>query len=65
MGSTRRHQSDLFEPVPRVADLRPDLRVKLTPLLRVLLTEAAGVEPHETTADDRGGEEDGDDQDHA
>jgi hypothetical protein len=38
---------------------------KLTPLLQALLTEAAGVEPDPTTADDLGREEDGDDQDHA
>jgi hypothetical protein len=65
MRSAPRHQRDLFEPVVRVADLRPDLRTKLTPLLQTLLTEAAGVEPHPTTADDLGREEDGDDQDHA
>lgn len=65
MPSARRHQRDLFEPAPRVADLRPDLRTKLTPLLQALLTEAAGVEPRPTTADDRGREEHGDDQDHA
>lgn len=64
MESTRRHQRDLFEPAARVADLRPDLRTKLTPLLQALLTEAAGVEPHPATAGDRGREEDGDDQDH-
>jgi hypothetical protein len=63
MRSAQRHQRDLFEPVVRVADLRPDLRTKLTPLLQTLLTEAAGVEPHPTTA--LGREEDGDDQDHA
>jgi hypothetical protein len=34
-------------------------------LLQALLTEAAGVEPDPTTADDLGREEDGDDQDHA
>ena len=65
MRSTRRHQRDLFEPAARVADLRPDLRTKLTPLLQALLTEAAGVEPQPTTLDDRGHEEDGDDQDRA
>jgi hypothetical protein len=64
MRSARRRQRDLFEPAPRVADLRPDLRTKLTPLLQALLTEAAGVEPDPTTADDLGREEDGDDQDH-
>jgi hypothetical protein len=65
MGSTRHHQRDLFEPAARVADLRPDLRAELTPLLQTLLTEAAGVEPRSTTSDDRGREEGGDDQDHA
>ena len=65
MTSTRRHQGDLFEPAARVADLRPEVRSKLTPLLQALLTEAAGVEPHPTPAGDRGREEDGDDQDHA
>ena len=65
MRSARRHQRDLFEPTARVADLRLDLRAKVTPLLQALLTEAAGVRPRSTTADDRGREEHGDDQDHA
>jgi hypothetical protein len=64
MASTRHRQGDLFEPAARVADLRPDLRTKLTPLLQTLLTEAAGVEPRSTTWDDRNREEGGDDQDH-
>jgi hypothetical protein len=63
MRSTRRHQRDLFEPAAGVADLGPDLRTKLTPLLQALLTEAAGVEPDPTPSDDLGREEDGDDQD--
>jgi hypothetical protein len=63
MRRARRNQPDLFE-APRVADLRPDLRSKLTPLLQALLAEAAGMESRQSTSDDRSGEEDGDDQDH-
>jgi hypothetical protein len=40
------------------------LRTALTPLLRVLLTEAA-AQGMQAETDDRIGEEDGDDQDHA
>jgi hypothetical protein len=45
--------------------LRPDLRTKLTPLLQVLLAEAAGVEGRPAKPEVLGGEEGGDDQDHA
>lgn len=62
MGSTRRHQRDLFEPAARVADLRPELRTKLTPLLRALLTEAAGMVSHPTASHDLSREEGSDDQ---
>jgi hypothetical protein len=47
-----------------VAALGPDLRAKLTPLLQVLLSEAAGVDPRQSKSDDLGAEEAGDDQDH-
>jgi hypothetical protein len=45
-------------------ELPPDLRTALTPLLRVLLTEAA-AQGTRAEMDDPTGEEDGDDQDHA
>ena len=65
MQRARHNQRDLFDEATRVAQLRPDLRGKLTPLLQVLLAEAAGVEPRETNPGDLGGVEAGDDQDHA
>ena len=49
----------------RPPELRPELRTKLTPLLQALLAEAAGVRRTRPRSDDRIGEEDGDDQDHA
>lgn len=63
MGRARRNQRDLFDEVALVAELRPDLRTKLTPLLQALLSEAAGLDPSQ--AEDLGGEEVGDDQNHA
>ena len=64
MRRARGNQRDLFDEAARVAELRPDLRAKLTPLLQALLSEAAGMEPHRSEPDDLGGEEAGDDQDH-
>jgi hypothetical protein len=49
----------------RVTELRPELRTKLTPLLQALLSEAAGLESHQGASDELGGEEVGDDQNHA
>jgi hypothetical protein len=63
MGRARGNQRDLFDEAARVAELRPDLRTKLTPLLQALLSEAAGLDPSQV--DDLGGEEVGDDQNHA
>ena len=63
MGRARGNQRDLFDGAARVAELRPDLRTKLTPLLQALLSEAAGLDPSQV--DDLGGEEVGDDQNHA
>ena len=64
MWRARGNERDLFDEAVRVAELRPDLRAKLTPLLQALLSEAAGVEPRRNEPDDLGGEEAGDDQDH-
>ena len=51
MRSERHSQRDLFEERTTVPHLRPDLQAKLTPLLQILLTEAAGVgQPDETHA---------------
>jgi|HubBroStandDraft_1064217.scaffolds.fasta_scaffold00022_70 hypothetical protein len=58
-------QRDLFEPAIGVVPLQADLRMKLTPLLQALLSEAAGVEARQGQLDDLGGKEAGDDQDHA
>ena len=63
MGRERGNQRDLFDEVAPVAELRPDLRTKLTPLLQALLSEAAGLDPSQV--EDLGGEEVGDDQNHA
>src|SRR3954469_14013779 len=41
MRSERHSQRDLFEERAPVPHLRPELRAKLTPLLQILLTEAA------------------------
>ncbi len=64
MRRAQHNQRDLFDQATRVRELPPDLRTKLTPLVQVLLTEAAAAGPRQAKADDLG-EEDGDDQDHA
>ena len=43
MGSQRQRTPDLFDPRPPERSLSPDLRKRLTMLLRQLLVEAAGV----------------------
>jgi hypothetical protein len=65
MQRARRSQRDLFDEAARVAELRPDLRAKLTPLLQALLSEAAAVAPRHSKSDCLDSEEAGDDQDHA
>jgi hypothetical protein len=65
MRRARHHQRDLFDKAAQVAEIRCDLRVKLTPLLQALLSEAAGVELRQSGLDDLGDKEAGDDQDHA
>ena len=65
MRRARHSQKDLFHEATPKMELRPDLRTKLTPLLQALLREAAGVEPRQAKPEDLGGEEGGDDQDHA
>jgi hypothetical protein len=42
MTTERRNQRDLFEQATMPRELSSDLRTALTPLLRVLLTEAEG-----------------------
>ena len=64
MRRARRNQRDLFDEAARAAELRPDLRTKLTPLLQALLAEAAGMAPRQSESDRSGSEEAGDDQDH-
>jgi hypothetical protein len=63
MWSAPRKQGDLFEQV-RVAELQPELRSRLTPLLRTLLAEVAQAELRQTLPDDLGSGEASDDQDH-
>jgi hypothetical protein len=63
MWRARRNQRDPFDETPQVAELRPDLRNKLSALLQALLAEAAGVQQHRTES--LIGGEAGDDQDHA
>lgn len=63
MGRERGRQRDLFGETPQTAELRPELRCKLSLLLQALLTEAAGVGERQAESTDR--EEAGDDQDHA
>ena len=43
MRRERHSQRDLFDERATVPHLRPDLQAKLTPLLQILLTEAAGI----------------------
>jgi hypothetical protein len=64
MRRARRSQRDLFDEAAQLTELRPELRTKLTPLLQVLLAEAAGVGSCQSQLDDRGGEEVRDDPDH-
>jgi hypothetical protein len=64
MRDERHSQKDLFEDRTTVPDLRPELRAKLSPLLQILLTEAAGV-GHQDNTTNPSAQEDGDDQDHA
>jgi hypothetical protein len=64
MRSERHSQRDLFDERATVPHLRPELRAKLTPLLQILLTEAADIGPQDA-ATRAGAQEDGDDQDHA
>jgi hypothetical protein len=64
MRSERHSQRDLFEERATVPHLRPDLQAKLTPLLQILLTEAADI-GQQDAATRSGAQEDGDDQDHA
>jgi len=64
MRTTERGQRDLFAQGMATAELQPSVRSRLAPLLRSLLTEAAGVRRPKTGSNpsDR---EAGDDQDHA
>lgn len=64
MRRARGSQRDLFDEAIRAAELRPDLRTKLTPLLQALLSEAADLEAPRSRLDHLGGEEAGDDQNH-
>jgi hypothetical protein len=64
MRSEQHSQRDLFEERAPPPHLRPELRAKLSPLLQILLTEAAGIGQQDETAR-AGAQEDGDDQDHA
>ena len=63
MRSEQHSQRDLFEERATVPHLQPELRAKLTPLLQILLTEAADIGPQDA-ATRSGAQEDGDDQDH-
>jgi hypothetical protein len=62
MWRARSNQRDLFDQTTGVTTALPsDLRAKLTPLLQVLLTEAASAELRQIKVDVLG-EEDSDDQ---
>jgi hypothetical protein len=64
MRSARRKQGDLFGEV-RVAELQPELRTRLTPLLQTLLAEAARAKLRQSPPEnDLGTGEASDDQDH-
>lgn len=65
MPGAQRSQRDLFEPRRSAHELRPDLRAKLTLLLRLLLTEASGVVSQSAPSGDRCDKGEGDEQDHA
>ena len=62
MSRARRHQRDLFDETPQMAELRPELHNTIAILLQVLLTEAAAGAQRQTESTDRGGGETGDDQ---
>ena len=64
MGRARHGQRDLFQQAPQATELRPELRSRIARLLQTLLAEAC-VAPQAADTNDRSGEEDGDDQDHA
>ncbi|MDX8448626.1 MULTISPECIES: hypothetical protein [Mesorhizobium] len=63
MKEQRRSQGDLFEPTTLPAELPLGMRRTLTPLLQLLLVEAAAQGTREENGD-RIGEEDGNDQDY-
>lgn len=56
------NQRDLFDEA--IPELGTELRIKLTPVLQALLTEAAGLEAQRSEPNARG-EGGDDDQDHA
>jgi hypothetical protein len=64
MRRARHIQKDLFDDPTPASELRPELRIKLTPLVQALLVEAAGVELRQAKPDPRV-EEKGNDQDNA
>jgi hypothetical protein len=57
-------QRDLFDEAMPTLELRPELRTKLTPLLQMLLMEAARLQQRSCAPDLQIGEV-GDDEDHA
>jgi|GEM_PF-1690916 len=67
MRSDQGQQRDLFKGPPPRPELRTDVRAKLEPLLRALLTEAARQAPGTATkvVSNASEKEPGDDQDHA
>ena len=67
MRSDRGQQRDLFKGPPPRPELRTDVRAKLQPLLRALLTEAARQTPGTATkvVSNASEKDPGDDQDHA
>jgi hypothetical protein len=58
----RRNQRDLFDEMPQMAELRPELHNTVAILLQALLTEAAGAGQRQTESMDRDSGEAGDDQ---
>jgi hypothetical protein len=64
MRNKRSDQSDLFENRMATTALLPEIRIKLSPLLRTLLSEAAGV-GWTVARTDTTGQGSGDDEDHA
>lgn len=63
MPGAHRVQRDLFDEAIPTAELGPELRTKLAPLLQALLMEATKVQRRGCGADLQI-EEDGDDEDH-